>query len=186
MKRNFRFFPIDINFCFGAIKIFSFLKTLILCSSFQSLSILVLMDVISSAVEQALRTASQTEEVQEWTKRIKLWLKELSVFQQLFLNNQHASDDLLGVDQLSDTDLPIWLAAQRAVSRYEGILSPVGPRGRLLRKLLSWSGLIPPTPETPHELDSDSNAPELYKRLAPVKSLSPHNVAVVVYFLFYF
>ncbi|KAK4587661.1 hypothetical protein RGQ29_018891 [Quercus rubra] len=115
-------------------------------------------------INEALRTASQTEEVQEWTKRIKLWLKELSVFQQLFLNNQHASDDLLGVDQLSDTDLPIWLAAQRAVSRYEGILSPVGPRGRLLRKLLSWSGLIPPTPETPHELDSDSNAPELYKR----------------------
>ncbi|KAF3947333.1 hypothetical protein CMV_026518 [Castanea mollissima] len=116
-------------------------------------------------INEALRNASQTEEVQEWTKRIKLWLKELSVFQQLFLNNQHASDDLLGVDQLSDTDLPIWLAAQWAVSRYEGILSPVGPRGRLLRKLLSWSGLIPPTPETPHELDSDSNAPELFKRL---------------------
>nr|XP_023917388.1 uncharacterized protein LOC112028927 isoform X2 [Quercus suber] len=115
-------------------------------------------------INEALRTASQTEEVQEWIKRTKLWLKELSVFQQLFLNNQHASDDQLGVDQLSDTDLPIWLAAQRAVSRYEGILSPVGPRGRLLRKLLSWSGVIPPTPDTPHELDSDSNAPELYKR----------------------
>uniref|UniRef100_A0A2N9EK51 Uncharacterized protein n=1 Tax=Fagus sylvatica TaxID=28930 RepID=A0A2N9EK51_FAGSY len=52
----------------------------------------------------------------------------------------------------------------RAVTRYEGILSPVGPRGRLLRKLLSWIGLIPPEPETPYELDTDSNAPELYKR----------------------
>ncbi len=119
---------------------------------------------ISTAVEQALKTASQTQEVQEWTKRTKLWLEELSVFQQSFLYNQHASDDLLGVEQLSDTDLPIWLAAQRAVTRYEGILSPVGPRGRLLRKLLSWIGLIPPEPETPYELDTDSNAPELYKR----------------------
>lgn len=99
---------------------------------------------------------------------MKLWLEELSVFPQLLRYSQNASDDLPGVQQLSDRDLPIWLAAQRAVSRYEGILSPVGPRGRLLRKLLSWIGVIPATPEVPYESDSDSNASEPYKRFAPI------------------
>ncbi|XP_062154883.1 uncharacterized protein LOC133862961 isoform X4 [Alnus glutinosa] len=115
-------------------------------------------------INEALKTAIQTKEVQEWSERMKLWLKDLSVFQQSSLYNQRVSDDLLGVQQLSDRDLPIWLAAQRAVTRYEGILSPVGPRRRLLRKLLSWIGLIPPTPETPYELDKDSNSSESYKR----------------------
>uniref|UniRef100_A0A2N9J665 DNA-directed DNA polymerase n=1 Tax=Fagus sylvatica TaxID=28930 RepID=A0A2N9J665_FAGSY len=65
----------------------------------------------------------------------------------------------------------------RAVTRYEGILSPVGPRGRLLRKLLSWIGLIPPEPETPYELDTDSNAPELYK--SNVSDFPPSDTAVL-------
>ncbi|XP_059457263.1 uncharacterized protein LOC132187106 [Corylus avellana] len=115
-------------------------------------------------INEALQTAIQTQEVQEWSERLKLWLKDLSVFQQSFLYNQRVFDDQLAVQQLSDGDLPIWLAAQRAVTRYEGILSPVGPRRRLLRKLLSWIGILPPTPETPYELDNDSNASESYKR----------------------
>lgn len=119
---------------------------------------------LGSWINEALQVAIQTQEVQEWTKRMKLWLEELSVFQQLLRYSQNASDDLPGVQQLSDRDLPIWLAAQRAVSRYEGILSPVGPRGRLLRKLLSWIGVIPATPEVPYESDGDSNASEPYKR----------------------
>ncbi|XP_042966513.1 uncharacterized protein LOC122300135 isoform X12 [Carya illinoinensis] len=119
---------------------------------------------LGSWIDEALKVAIQTQEVQEWTKRMKLWLEELSVFPQLLRYSQNASDDLPGVQQLSDRDLPIWLAAQRAVSRYEGILSPVGPRGRLLRKLLSWIGVIPATPEVPYESDSDSNASEPYKR----------------------
>ncbi|KAJ1376631.1 hypothetical protein SESBI_14540 [Sesbania bispinosa] len=67
---------------------------------------------------------------------------------------------------------PIWLAAQRAVARYEGILSPVGPRERLLRRMLSWIGLIPPTPETPFEADNDNHSPEPYLRFAPQNNTS--------------
>ncbi|KAL6144318.1 hypothetical protein ACLB2K_055012 [Fragaria x ananassa] len=119
---------------------------------------------IGSWITESLKVASQTPEVQDWTEKMKVWLKELSVFQQAFRTNEQTSDDMLGVDQLSDRELPIWLAAQRAVSRYEGILSPVGPRGRLLRKLLSWIGLISLTPETPFELDGDANASDPYAR----------------------
>ncbi|KAF3430935.1 hypothetical protein FNV43_RR25665 [Rhamnella rubrinervis] len=119
---------------------------------------------ICVALEQAFKDALQKQEVQDWTKRLKLWLKEIILFQQSFQYNERTSDGPLGVDQLSDGDLPIWLAAQRAVSRYEGLLSPVGPRGRLLRKLLAWIGLIPPTPGIPFDLDGDANTSEPYKR----------------------
>ncbi|XP_021805945.1 uncharacterized protein LOC110750010 isoform X3 [Prunus avium] len=117
-----------------------------------------------SWITEEFKVACQTPEVQDLTKRMQLWLKELSVFQQAFRYNEQTSDDLLGVEQPSDRDLPIWLAAQRAVSRYEGRLSTVGPRGRLLKKLLSWIGLISPTPETPFELDGDTNASDPYAR----------------------
>ncbi|KAM5579844.1 hypothetical protein ABKV19_009550 [Rosa sericea] len=119
---------------------------------------------IGSWITESLKVAFQTPEVQDWTEKMKLWLKEFSVIQQAFRTNEQTSDDLLGVDQLSDRELPIWLAAQRAVSRYEGILSPVGPRGRLLRKLLSWIGLISLTQETPFEFDGDANASDPYAR----------------------
>lgn len=101
-------------------------------------------------------------------KQYKLWLKELALFQQSFQQNRETSDEVLGADELSDKDLPIWLAAQRAVSRYEGLLSPVGPRGRLIRKLLTWAGIISPIPETPFELDGDGHASEPYQRFVPV------------------
>ncbi|KAL5570654.1 hypothetical protein UlMin_027229, partial [Ulmus minor] len=104
----------------------------------------------------------QTEEVHDWTKRLKLWLKELHLFQHSFQQEDMSSDDVLGVDKLSDKELPIWFAAQRAVSCYEGLLSPIGPRERLLRRLFTWSGLISPTPEKTFEPDGDSNASEPY------------------------
>lgn len=93
---------------------------------------------------------------------MKLWLEELSLFQQSYSYKEQTSDYLLDVGKLSDSDLPIWLAAQKAVTRYEGLLSSVGPRGRLLRKLLTWSGLIPSTTETTFELQNDNTASELY------------------------
>jgi len=55
------------------------------------------MGFISITRAQALKTAIQTKEVQEWSERMKLWLKDLSVFQQSSLYNQRVSDDLLGV-----------------------------------------------------------------------------------------
>ncbi|KAH7515406.1 hypothetical protein FEM48_Zijuj10G0023100 [Ziziphus jujuba var. spinosa] len=122
---------------------------------------------------EAFNDGGKTQEAQEWTKRLKLWLKDYLLFEQSFQYDERTSDGPLGVDQLSDTDLPIWLAAQRAVSRYEGLLSPVGPRGRLLRKLLTWIGLIPPTPETPFDVDSDANASEPHTSLLSLCSLLP-------------
>lgn len=120
-----------------------------------------------SPLLQLYENASQKHEVQNWTERWRLWLKELSVFQKSLLHSDPASDEQMGVNQVPNADLPIWLAAQRAVARYEGILSPVGPRGRLLRRLLSWIGLIPPLPETPFEVQNDNNTPEPYLRFAP-------------------
>ncbi|KAK7270592.1 hypothetical protein RJT34_25881 [Clitoria ternatea] len=111
-----------------------------------------------------LYNASQKHEVRNWTQRLRLWLKELSLIQKSLLYDDPASDEQIDVNQVPNAELPIWLAAQKAVARYEGILSPVGPRGRLLRRLLSWIGFIPPTPETPFEVHNDNTAPEPYLR----------------------
>ena len=99
-----------------------------------------------------------------WIKRMKLWFKELPLFRKSYMFDELMADDMLGVDELSDKDLPIWLAAQKAVARYEGILSSAGPRSRLLRKLLTWTGLIPSMPEKIFNLDSNSTASEAYLR----------------------
>ncbi|XP_027339738.1 uncharacterized protein LOC113853530 isoform X2 [Abrus precatorius] len=115
-------------------------------------------------ISELYKNGSQKHEVQNWTERLRLWLKELSVFQKSLLYKDPASNEQIGVNQVANAELPIWLAAQRAVARYEGILSAVGPRGRLLRRLLSWIGLIPPTPETPFEVHNDNSAPEPYLR----------------------
>ncbi|CAL0332119.1 unnamed protein product [Lupinus luteus] len=116
---------------------------------------------LGSWTTELFQNAGQNRDVQSWTERLRLWLKELSVFQKSSLYNEHASDEQRDANQ---EPIPIWLAAQRAVARYEGILSPVGPRERLFRRLLSWIGLIPPTPETPFEVHNDSNTPEPYLR----------------------
>ncbi|XP_020232210.1 uncharacterized protein LOC109812630 isoform X2 [Cajanus cajan] len=115
-------------------------------------------------MSELYENASQKHEVQNWTERLRLWLNELSVFQKSLLYNDPVSDEKIGINQVPNAELPIWLAAQRAVARYEGILSPVGPRGRLLRRLLSWIGLIPPLQETPFDVHNDNNTPEPYLR----------------------
>ncbi|KAI8019086.1 hypothetical protein LOK49_LG04G01607 [Camellia lanceoleosa] len=116
-------------------------------------------------ITEAFKSASQEQDAQVWTERVKLWFKELPLFQQSDSYSEQTSDNLLEVAQLSDNDdLPIWLAAQRAVARYEGILSPVGPRGRLLRRLLMWIGLIPYMPERPFDLEYDVTTSEPYLR----------------------
>lgn len=104
--------------------------------------------------------------MRNWTERLKLWLKKLSVFQKslIYTDNDNELDEQIDENQVPNAELPIWLAAQRAVARYEGILSPVGPRERLLRRLLSWIGLIPPTPEPPFQVENDGDSPEPYLR----------------------
>lgn len=114
--------------------------------------------------EQALSEASQTQEIQDLSERVKIWLKELSLFKESYLDLAQTSDKFLEGDSLSDPVLPMRLAAKRAVSRYEGLLTPVGPRERLFRKLLTWIGFISPGYETPFQLANDSNASEPYLR----------------------
>ncbi|GAU34853.1 hypothetical protein TSUD_259330 [Trifolium subterraneum] len=119
---------------------------------------------MSCSLLQLYENFSQQHEVLNWTERLKLWIKELSVFQKSLVYNDNDLDEQIGVKQVPNAELPIWLAAQRAVARYEGILSPVGPRKRLLRRLLSWIGLIPPTPETHFQVENDGDSPEPYLR----------------------
>ena len=53
---------------------------------------------------------------------MKLWLKEQTYAENSLLLIENYSRGKLTPDQLPDADLPIWIAAQRAVSRYEGSL----------------------------------------------------------------
>lgn len=113
---------------------------------------------------QLYDNASQEPEVQKWTERLKLWLNDVSVFQRSLRYNGSDSDEQQWLNGLNNGELPIGLAAQKAVARYEGILSPVGPREKLFRRLLSWIGLIPPVRETTFEADNDTNSHEPYLR----------------------
>ncbi|KAL0720216.1 hypothetical protein Bca4012_034815 [Brassica carinata] len=81
-----------------------------------------------------------------------------------YLDLTQTSDKFLEGESLSDSVLPLRLAAKRAVTRYEGLLTPVGPREKLFRKLLTWIGLISPAYELPFQLANDSNASEPYLR----------------------
>uniref|UniRef100_A0A0D9WKT6 Methyltransferase n=1 Tax=Leersia perrieri TaxID=77586 RepID=A0A0D9WKT6_9ORYZ len=98
-------------------------------------------------LNEALKRSTGNEGFQIWIEKLKVWLKEQTYAENSILLIENSSWDKLRSDKLPDADVPIWIAAQRAVSRYEGILSPVGPRGRLLRRLLTWTGLIPSLPE---------------------------------------
>nr|VDD03935.1 unnamed protein product [Brassica oleracea] len=119
---------------------------------------------VGKLINKALSEASQTQEIQDLSERVKIWLKELSLFKESYLDLAQTSDKFLEGDSLSDPVLPMRLAAKRAVSRYEGLLTPVGPRERLFRKLLTWIGFISPGYETPFQLANDSNASEPYLR----------------------
>lgn len=116
-------------------------------------------------IGQILQNACETPEVQSWTKRLKLWMDDMSNNQELYSLNDENAASLLNEDQASKTSLPIWLAAQRAAPRYEGLLSTVGPRGRLLRKIMTWTGFVTPKSDTPSELEVDDAASETYARL---------------------
>ncbi|KAF3555981.1 hypothetical protein F2Q69_00010305 [Brassica cretica] len=119
---------------------------------------------VGKLINKALSEASQTQEIQDLSERVKVWLKELSLFKESYLDLAQTSDKFLEGESLSDSVLPMRLAAKRAVSRYEGLLTPVGPRERLFRKLLTWIGFISPGYETPCQLANDSNASEPYLR----------------------
>ncbi|KAL9270927.1 hypothetical protein AKJ16_DCAP12164 [Drosera capensis] len=116
-------------------------------------------------INQALESGRQKSKIQVWLNRVKLWLEEES--SGLHSYKDQASNVADNLDHEFDADLPIWVAAQRAASRYEGLLSSLGPRRRLLRKFLTWMGLIQSMPEMPLEL-GDDNTPAVEPYLRPV------------------
>ena len=73
--------------------------------------------------------------------------------------------------QSETNDLPIWLASQRAALRYQGILSSMGPRGRLVRKFLTWAGFIPSVPEASIDYATENKAFETYLRYYSITTL---------------
>ncbi|KAG8369330.1 hypothetical protein BUALT_Bualt14G0000200 [Buddleja alternifolia] len=105
------------------------------------------------------KAITQKQDIEVLANKFKLWLKELSLSLNPHSYEEQISDDLQGVDILS-SDFPIWGAAQRAVTRYEEILSEVGPRERLLRRFLAWIGLLPSNPKQTFNLDPDSAGSE--------------------------
>ena len=108
-------------------------------------------------LSQVIQNSIGTEAMQAWFRKLPLRVQESSFFRRPFSSEAQTLDSVLELDQELDSDLPIWLAAQKAVSRYEGFLSPIGPRSRLLRRFLTVLGLIPSTPEVPFQFDFDDN-----------------------------
>ncbi|GJN29958.1 hypothetical protein PR202_gb18226 [Eleusine coracana subsp. coracana] len=113
---------------------------------------------------QVLKRSTGNQGFQIWIDKLKVWLQEQTYADNSLLSIENSSGDKLQADQLPDADAPIWIAAQKAVLRYEGILSPVGPRGRLLRRLLAWTGLIPSLPKATVKPDVETKHLEGYVR----------------------
>ncbi|KAJ0968603.1 hypothetical protein J5N97_025520 [Dioscorea zingiberensis] len=115
-------------------------------------------------INEALKSSIEAADMQIWIDKGKLWLKEQYSLERTRSIVESRSKNQLESNQIEDGNLPIWLAAQRAVPRYEGFLSSVGPRGRLIRKLLTWMEIIPSMPEAALDLEKDTNCSETYLR----------------------
>ncbi|KAG9455368.1 hypothetical protein H6P81_008272 [Aristolochia fimbriata] len=121
-------------------------------------------------INEAMKSSVQSDELQELIERFNIWLKDLTLSER----GDAYSDATVNDQALADSVLPIWVAAQRAIPRYEGFLSSIGPRGRLLRKMLMGVGLIPSSPNTSFEFDKESmmSEPHLRPNRLPRISLS--------------
>lgn len=109
------------------------------------------------------------QDIKNWIEKVNAWLKEKYPPEKAFSSGEDTSKEQPEIDQIEDNDLPVWLAAQKAVSRYEELLSPVGPRGRLLRRLLAWIGIISSPPEASIDFDKKVH-PDAYLRLVLMNS----------------
>ncbi|KAL7106488.1 hypothetical protein ACP275_07G116700 [Erythranthe tilingii] len=110
-------------------------------------------------LNEVFKRITQNQEIEILGNRFNLWLNELSLPLKPPSYDETLYDELKGADILS-SDLPIWVAAQKAATLYEGMLSEVGPRERLLRKFLAWVGLVPSTPQHAFDLQSDTSTSE--------------------------
>ncbi|XP_068650503.1 uncharacterized protein [Aristolochia californica] len=111
-------------------------------------------------INEAMKSSVQSDELPKWIEKFNIWLKDLTLSEKVGTYSDATVSDQI----LSDSVLPIWVAAQRAIPRYEGFLSSIGPRGRLLGKMLMWLGLIPSVPNTSFELHNDSMMSEPQSR----------------------
>ncbi|XP_074272759.1 uncharacterized protein LOC141596482 [Silene latifolia] len=128
-------------------------------------------------IKEVIQNIGQNEDISLMIKRVQLWAKETSINQLPYTSEMQTSGDTFKADEDLDEELPIWLAAQKAVSRYEGFLSSIGPRRRLIRKFLSWIGFLPSIPEVPVEFDGDSSVgSEPYMRPVSLSRISLNDI----------
>ncbi|XP_042035688.1 uncharacterized protein LOC121782048 isoform X3 [Salvia splendens] len=108
-------------------------------------------------LDEIFKSIIQIQDAEVLAKRFKRWLDEMSLSLKSYSYDGKILDELDGIDIFS-SEFPIWVAAQKAVTLYEGILSESGPRERLLRKFLAWVGLVPSIPEEAFDLHLDSSS----------------------------
>ncbi|URE48717.1 hypothetical protein MUK42_14537, partial [Musa troglodytarum] len=108
-------------------------------------------------LNEALKRYHEVQNIEIWMDKLKIWLREKYSPESALSYCESTSRNHQETDRITDIDLPVWLAAQKAVSRYEGLLSPVGPRGRLIRRMLVWFGIIPSLPEASTDFDDKVN-----------------------------
>lgn len=120
-------------------------------------------------INKKWKSLGENEQARNWTEGIKRWLKEPlwpSIKQQSRSlpkdTNELHENSLTNLE--AENDSPIWLAAQQAVPQYENFLSSAGSRGRLLRKLLVWMGLLPSEPPASIIIDSNGSSSDPYSR----------------------
>eukprot|EP00250_Pteridium_aquilinum_P013352 c21287_g1_i1 orf=119-2398(+) len=112
-------------------------------------------------INQQLKHSRDIDRSRSWAEEFTEWLKEPL--------KPDIDDDLTGIiaDTLTDEEkenyLPIWIAAQQAVPRYEAFLSSAGSRGLLLRKILVWMRILPPSSSN-LSFSSDSDSPSFASR----------------------
>ncbi|KAH7668345.1 Tetratricopeptide-like helical domain-containing protein [Dioscorea alata] len=131
---------------------------------------------IGGWINEALKSSSEAADMQIWIDKVKLWLKERYSLERTKFMVESRSKNELNSEQIGDGKLPIWLAAQRAVARYEGFLSSVGPRGRLIRKLLTWMEIIPSMPEASLDLKEETSYSEAYLRQTFLPRITLSNI----------
>lgn len=113
---------------------------------------------------EALKGFNMAQSVMARIDAAKLWLKDQYSLERTWSYGENFLRNQLRPDIAVDNKLPIWLAAQRAVPRYEGFLSVVGPRRRLMKKLLTWVGLVPSMPEVSVDFDRGTQSSETDSR----------------------
>lgn len=98
----------------------------------------------------------QDDYIQGRAEAFKLWLKKLLPSPHSYSSDVVVPSNRLEIGHILDTDIPIWLAARKAVVRYKSILSAVGPRSQLLRKFFMWIGILSTDAEETIDFEAES------------------------------